>query len=734
MRFPRWLSWVVTPLILGVALWAVHHGLHGYKLSQIVAAAGGVPAGRIAAAIGLTLLCYAILTNYDRLAAVADGVRIGEPRLSLVSFIAQACGFALGHPAVVGTSIRLRFYTGWGVPADAVLRIGIHTGISFWVGMGAVAGTLLVLGERASTASHWHGIPLPAVGWSLLAIVLLFLGLCASPRRSFTIGRWSFGLPPLWVGAAQLAIGVLDWLVTAWVVYVLLPPGLVSYPQLLGAFVAAHAAGVASQVPGGVGAFEGVMLALLKDHIHADQLMGTLLLFRAIYFLGPFAIAVVMFMAAEIYRRRQVVTGRAFAAIAPTILAGTVAFAAIALLLASYIPHLVNGPSAIRNALPYGLRTAALAGCAAAAVLLLGIAQGLRHDLRSAQRTAAMMLAVGALLALAGGLTPWLSALLTVVAIATALAREHFPRMVGLRDALTSGWLWGCFLTVAMAIAVGLFDHERELTRLANAGQDPAGVSLVSGVAAVLAKLANGSIDKAATARFLITAGASIAALSLVALARATRPKLPAPAPLPSAEDVAEVAVIAVDETRADTQRALVGDEALLIDRAIPGFIRFVAEGRSWIALGEPVGPAASASDQIWRFRERCDRARVRPLFYHIGAASMHSYLDAGLRLIEVGEEAVIAVDGDGPLPQPSAPDAIELVPAARAGTVDLPDADPGHSVAIAMTSGRWPLVLVRRAGRVVAAAGCWAAPAGGECMLAGIRRVGELTPDVLDD
>jgi len=62
--------------------------------------------------------------------------------------------------------------------------------------------------------------------------------------------------------------------------------------------------------------------------------------------------------------------------------------------------------------------------------------------------------------------------------------------------------------------------------------------------------------------------------------------------------------------------------------------------GRSWVALGDPVGPAAVADDLAWHFRELVERHGGRPVFYEVGTAMLHVYLDMGLTLFKIGEEA----------------------------------------------------------------------------------------------
>ena len=68
-------------------------------------------------------------------------------------------------------------------------------------------------------------------------------------------------------------------------------------------------------------------------------------------------------------------------------------------------------------------------------------------------------------------------------------------------------------------------------------------------------------------------------------------------------------------------------------------------EGRSWIALGDPVGPEDEKQELIWKFRELCDLHAAWTVFYEVQRASVHYYLDLGLTLFKIGEEARVRLD-----------------------------------------------------------------------------------------
>ncbi len=102
----------------------------------------------------------------------------------------------------------------------------------------------------------------------------------------------------------QLVLSVVDWVLAGAVLYVLLPSGSVPFLAFLGAFLAAILVGMASHVPGGLGVFDGLMVLLLKPYLRSADVLPALVVFRGVYYLLPFAVAVVGLAVDEFWQRR----------------------------------------------------------------------------------------------------------------------------------------------------------------------------------------------------------------------------------------------------------------------------------------------------------------------------------------------------------------------------------------------------------------------------------------------
>jgi phosphatidylglycerol lysyltransferase len=100
------------------------------------------------------------------------------------------------------------------------------------------------------------------------------------------------------------------------------------------------------------------------------------------------------------------------------------------------------------------------------------------------------------------------------------------------------------------------------------------------------------------------------------------------------------VPTIVANSPAAAANLALLGDKQFLINTERQAFIMYGVSGATWVAMGDPVGPPVQWSELLWQFRQTADRYADRAVFYEVGHAHLHLYLDMGLSLLKLGEEA----------------------------------------------------------------------------------------------
>src|ERR1700761_7308955 len=90
---------------------------------------------------------------------------------------------------------------------------------------------------------------------------------------------------------------------------------------------------------------------------------------------------------------------------------------------------------------------------------------------------------------------------------------------------------------------------------------------------------------------------------------------------------------------------ALLGDKRFLFSASGESFLMFGVRGRSWVALGSPVGKREERSELLWRFRELADSHAARPGVHGLNADDLPEIVDLGFAIQKVGETAAVPLE-----------------------------------------------------------------------------------------
>jgi phosphatidylglycerol lysyltransferase len=90
---------------------------------------------------------------------------------------------------------------------------------------------------------------------------------------------------------------------------------------------------------------------------------------------------------------------------------------------------------------------------------------------------------------------------------------------------------------------------------------------------------------------------------------------------------------------------ALRGDKRFLFSETGESFLMFGVRGRSWIALGAPIGKREERLELLWRFRELADAHAARPGIYGLGPEDLPDIVELGFTIQKVGETAAVPLD-----------------------------------------------------------------------------------------
>ena len=110
----------------------------------------------------------------------------------------------------------------------------------------------------------------------------------------------------------------------------------------------------------------------------------------------------------------------------------------------------------------------------------------------------------------------------------------------------------------------------------------------------------------------------------------------------PSAVDIERVKEIVMESSETQGYLALLGDKYLFWNEARDAFIMYAITAQFWIAMGNPVGNKASIEALLYAFLQHANRYSAKAVFYQTSEEWLPAYLDLGLSMFKLGEEAFV--------------------------------------------------------------------------------------------
>ena len=295
----------ISLLIIAFAVSTLVHTLRGVDTGVILTALAEIPHGRIGLAALCVLCAFCTLTFYDFFALRTIGKKHVPYRIAaLSSFTSYSIGHNIGATVFTGGAIRFRIYSDYGLNAIDVAKICFLSGLTFWLGNLFVLGFGMAYHPWAASAMDLlppamnRLIALGCLGGIATYFIWLMIG---KERRELGQNGWKVVLPSARLTLLQVLIGVVDLGFCAMAMFLLMPqqPG-IDFISLAVVFILATLLGFASHAPGSLGVFDAAMLVALPE-FSKEQLLATLLVFRVLYFVIPFATAISIMGAREIW-------------------------------------------------------------------------------------------------------------------------------------------------------------------------------------------------------------------------------------------------------------------------------------------------------------------------------------------------------------------------------------------------------------------------------------------------
>ncbi|MEM8667775.1 MAG: UPF0104 family protein [Planctomycetota bacterium] len=260
----------------------------------------GVPPVYLAFAALLIALNYGLLICYDLLALRYLCRSIPLRRVALVSFLGYSLGNNLGA-ILAAVPIRFRFYSRYGLSPSQILVLISILGLTFWSGLWFLGGTVLIFVPIELPPKVQLPFGTQTIGVILLSLAISYLLVCILWRKPWPIGELHLRPPEPGLMSVQASVAAVDLLISATALYLVLPSGsAVPFAVVLAAYLVGIAVSMVTQVPGGLGVLDVILVFLLKDTV-GESVLASVLIFRTLYYFLPLLFGMLTLVAHEIY-------------------------------------------------------------------------------------------------------------------------------------------------------------------------------------------------------------------------------------------------------------------------------------------------------------------------------------------------------------------------------------------------------------------------------------------------
>lgn len=306
-RLTRWLYPSFGCLLLIFSLYILNQELGKYNLEEIIKSLALIRDRQLMYAFGFTILGYLVISTYDLIAFIHLKYKFNIKRILFTTFITYAVSNTTGFTLLIGGGIRYRFYSRWGVPARKIAKIIALGNLTFWIGLLTLSGLSFISNPlHLPNSVNIDRLILRLVGTIALTILFVYL-YCCKTRKNLKIGGNLFTFPKITISISQIVLFSLDWALAAAVLYWLIPDySDKSYVGFFNIYLLAMSASILSNIPGGIGIFETIIIFLLPKSVGTPAILSSLIVYRAIRFLIPLSTALLLLCCFELRQKLKI--------------------------------------------------------------------------------------------------------------------------------------------------------------------------------------------------------------------------------------------------------------------------------------------------------------------------------------------------------------------------------------------------------------------------------------------
>lgn len=281
-------------LFFAFAVWLIGKEIEHIGVASLWHLILSTPLWVILLVLMMMVLDFAVLSGYDKLAL--DYIHHPLPFLRVLE--ASAIGFAIsntsGHAYASGGSVRYLFYLPQGLTRTEIVKVIVFETLTIFMGLAAVylfAVALMPFEQTVNTVSYTRWLYWSAGG--IAAFFVAYYVFWIRPHRDITVGQNVIPAPSKQMTLLQIMVGICDNIALFLAFYVALRYHLdAPVFETFMVFILAQCIGLATQVPGGIGVFEGTFLYLFPHTPEQKAgILAGLVLFRVLCYFVPLALA-----------------------------------------------------------------------------------------------------------------------------------------------------------------------------------------------------------------------------------------------------------------------------------------------------------------------------------------------------------------------------------------------------------------------------------------------------------
>lgn len=628
---------IITFVLFGFAAYTVHAQIAHYGWSNVWTDLLATSGRTLEEMLLMSALGYITLSVCEWIAIRYSGEHLRYRFILLGSFLSNAISHNLGASPVTGGAVRYQLYRQWGLTGGAIARITVFGSLGYFLS----AFTLLLVASLATP----HLIPVRSeLANNTVTFLNVFGGVLITTwvaiaflrKGHLQLGRYRLSMPSPGLALQQIAIGSIDLTIAALVLYI--PVHVVTdmhFSDFVIYYVVAQLLGLISLVPGGIGVFESSFLFLVGNRYPPEQLLSALILYRVVYYVIPLLLACLLMVAYQTKSHRLARRAglhhlvRYFYLASPRIFSFLLLFGGCILLVSGATPGMQQRLDWLAYFIPLPLIEFSHLVNGLVGVGMIFLSRAVSMKLDAAYYATIVLLSLGSIASLAKGWDFEEAIVLGLMLVAFIPSRQHFYRKSALlKLEIPYHQLAIGLAIIGLSILLGFYSYRD--------------VAYSHELWWQLSLDGTGHASRFLRSLFVIT----LVAGGILIYRLVSRTSISLALPSRSELDRASELIQSSDTT--DHHLVLTGDKYILWSGSGNSFLMFGVTNRFWIAMGDPVGDASEFEELVWRFREEADLAAAQVAFYETGKQFIPLYLDLGLGLIKLGQEALIPLASFG--------------------------------------------------------------------------------------